>query len=829
MTAVASAGSPHGVPVPTGAGTPSVLPPEHSAAALAALEFPAALDAVAGFAAGPLGAARIRGRRPGADAEAVREALAAVDEVAALERSGRGVAVAAAPDAAPVLLRLVREGSTLEGRELAVVARLLEAGRRTADELRRVAADAPRAARLAVPLPHADLDRRLARSIDADGAVLDAASPALAAARREVRTARERLVKRLEALLRGVDGGAEDATITLRNGRYVIPVRRDSRQRPDGIVHDESSSGATLFIEPSATIPLGNAEREAEIAEEREVRRVLAELTVLLRPWAESLAGVQEMCVAADDLAARGRYAARCDAVAPAVGAPGAPIVVRGGRHPILLARGIPVVPFDLILAPGERTVLVSGPNTGGKTVFLKAVGLLAALAQSGIVPPLGAGSSLPLFHRFHADIGDHQSIAADLSTFSAHMAEVRRILDDADGGTLVLFDEIGSGTDPAEGAALAAATLTALTARGVTTIATTHLGALKELASRIDGVVNASLQFDVAALAPTYRFQKGVPGRSYGLAIARRLGVDAAVLAAADALVSTEERRLDQLLAAAEARSAELDRRERELADRTLDAENLAARLTATEATQGAREAALEAREKAAEREKRSKSRDLLLDARQTVEEALALARKAATDAEAREARRRLEDAAGVERAALRDLETGVEGREAGGARDAGDGNFVIGESVRTSAGVSGVVAEVRRDGRVVVVAGGIRLTVSATDLSRDPRLPSPVSRPATRDSRPTSHVSPLPSHDATEIDLRGLTGDEAESVTHAALDAAVLGEAPFLRIIHGMGTGVVRERVQRVLKADRRVRAFAFAPRNQGGTGVTVAEFSS
>ncbi|HEV2291769.1 MAG TPA: Smr/MutS family protein [Gemmatimonadales bacterium] len=827
--------------MPTGAGTPSVLPPEHCAAALAALEFPAALDAVATFAAGPLGAHRIRSRRPSADLAAVREALAAVEEVAALERSGRGLAISAAPDAAPALSRLRREGSVLEGSELALVARLLEAGRRTSDEIGRVALEAPRAARLAVPLPTPELDRRLARSIDADGAVLDTASPALAEARREVQGARAKLVKRLEALLRGAEGAPDEAAITLRNGRYVIPVRRDSRKRPDGIVHDESASGTTLFIEPAETIPLGNALREAEVAEEREVRRVLAELSALLRPWAPSLAGVQEMCIAVDDLAARGRYAARCDAVAPEIGGPGSVLVIRHGRHPILLARGIAVVPFDLVLERGERTVLVSGPNTGGKTVFLKAVGLLSALAQSGIVPPLAAGSSLPLFRQFHADIGDHQSIAADLSTFSAHVAEVRRILDGADDATLVLFDEIGSGTDPAEGAALAAATLTALTARGVTTIATTHLGALKDLATRIGGVVNASLQFDVAALAPTYRFQKGVPGRSYGLAIARRLGVDAAVLAAAEALVSTEERRLDQLLAAAEAKGAELDRRARELDDRALDAGNVAARLAAQETSQAEREAALAAREKEAEREKRSRSRDFLLEARQTVEDALALARKAATEEDAREARRKLEAAAGAEREGLERLEGSEEGRvkrEKGrGRREEGRGKgeahegrevFTAGDLVQTAGGVSGEVIVVRRDGKVVVAAGAIRLTVDAAELARVPRLPTRDSRPATRATRPATH-DPRPTTHDHEIDLRGMTGDEAEMVTAAAVDAAVLGEAPFLRIIHGMGTGVVRERVQRVLKADKRVKTFAFAPRNQGGTGVTVAEFAT
>lgn len=826
MTAAPSADSLHGVPVPTGAGTPSALHPDQSDAALAALEFSAALDAVATFAAGPLGAARIRARRPSSSLEWIREELAATGEVAGLERSGRGLAVAPAPDAVPQLRRLERAGSVLEGHELALLARLLEAGRRTSEELSRVATEAPRAARLAVPLPDRRVDQRLARSIDLDGGVLDTASPALADARKEVQGSRSRLVKRLETLLRSAEGAADEAAITVRNGRYVIPVRKDARKRIDGIIHDESSSGATLFIEPAETIPLGNALREAEVAEEREVRRVLAELTAELRPWADPLLGVHEMCVAADDLAARGRYAARCDAAVPEMEEAGAPVVIRNGRHPILLARGISVVPFDLLLERGERTVLVSGPNTGGKTVFLKAVGLLSALAQSGIIPPVAAGSALPLFRRYHADIGDHQSIAADLSTFSAHVAEVRRILNDADDATLVLFDEIGSGTDPAEGAALAAATLTALTRRGVTTIATTHLGALKDLATRISGVVNASLQFDLAALAPTYRFQKGVPGRSYGLAIAKRLGVDSGVLAEAESLVSKEERRLDELLAAAEAKAAELDKRAAALELDRLDAENLTARLKLQEESQRAREETLKQREKESEREKRQRSRDYLLEARQTVEEALTLARKATSEDEAREARRKLEEAAGVEKRAL-------EADGAHGARETREQprEVAVGDAVRTSSGASGVVAEIRRDGKVVVAAGAVRVTVAAEELSRVAGRGSRDSRGTKHDARSTNSHAPRTTHDAppTEIDLRGLTGDEAESVTLAALDAAVLGEAAYLRIIHGMGTGVVRERVQRVLKGDRRVKSYAFAPRNQGGTGVTVAELSS
>ena len=339
----------------------------------------------------------------------------------------------------------------------------------------------------------------------------------------------------------------------------MIPVRRDSRSRPAGIVHDESGSAGTLFIEPSDAIELGNALREAQVDEERETLRVLRELTDLLRPQVSQVRDAVEMCVAVDDLVARARYAVASHAEAPEVAAAPTALKIVNGRHPLLLAGSEPVIPFDLELDQQERTLLISGPNTGGKTVLLKAVGLAAALAGSGIIPPVGPGSRLPIFRRFYADIGDRQSIAASLSTFSAHVRMLRRVLEEADDATLVLLDEIGSGTDPAEGAALAGATLVSLTQRGSVALATTHLGTLKDLASHTPGIINASLQFDAVTLTPTYRFLKGVPGRSYGLAIARRLGVGAEILADAEARVPDAERSLDTLLAAVEQREREL------------------------------------------------------------------------------------------------------------------------------------------------------------------------------------------------------------------------------------------------------------------------------
>ncbi|HEV8612298.1 MAG TPA: hypothetical protein VGQ73_02235, partial [Gemmatimonadales bacterium] len=486
MTVLDSTAVPDGVSAHWSAGTPSPLGPEASAA-LEVLEFRGVLDLVADGAAGPLGAARVRGRQPSSDLEWIRAELAPVAELLGVFADGGSLDVLPVPELAAVLSRLRLEGSVLEGRELVAIQRTLVAARAAAAELRRIAPIAPLTASRLAPVPEAALEKRIGQVVDESGAVLDSASPALLRARREIQASRERLVKKLETVLRGVDAKAVDAgaSVTMRNGRYVIPVRRDSRARPEGIVHDESASAGTLFVEPTATVELGNALRAAIAEAEREALRVLRELTERLRPHADPLEQAHEMCVALDDLLARVRFARSAAAAVPTMLESGAGMVVRQARHPLLLGRGIEVVPFELELAEAECTLVISGPNAGGKTVLLKTVGLAAALAQSGIVPPLGPGSALPVFERIVADIGDHQSIAADLSTFSGHVAVLRRMLEQAEPATLILIDEIGSGTDPAEGAALAAAALRALTAAGARTIATTHLGALKALASQ--------------------------------------------------------------------------------------------------------------------------------------------------------------------------------------------------------------------------------------------------------------------------------------------------------------------------------------------------------
>lgn len=802
-----------GVPSHRGSGTPLPLDPATSADALAALEFQAVLDVVAGYAAGPLGASQLRTRRPTADAGWIRWELALVGELLAVLRRGDRLEVPPVPELKGALGRLRMDGSVLEISELAAVRVTLAAGRTVAQELERLAEACPMVAALRAPPADRTVERMLELAVGDDGELLDTASPALAAARREVHAARERLVRRLESLLRDLDSAAvpAGATVTMRGGRYVIPVRRDARARPEGIIHDESGSAGTLFLEPSAAIELGNAVRAAIIAEERETLVVLRDLTERLRPLRDTIAALHAVAVEVDTILARARWARDTNGEVPGVGEVGSKLVLRGARHPLLLARGIKVVPFDLVLDGAERTLLISGPNTGGKTVLLKATGLMLALAQAGIVPPIGAECVLPIVRRLFVDIGDHQSLAADLSTFSAHVAELRRILESSEAGTIVILDEVGSGTDPAEGGALAMAILETLTRRGVLTLATTHLGALKDLATRVPGVVNGSLQFDAATLSPTYRFTKGIPGRSYGLAIARRLGVDPAVLEAAEALVPEAERDLDRLLAQVEAREQALRAEESAVRERVGDVERREAVATMTAELQAAREAELKRQEKEAERERAKQAKAYLLQARKLVEDALALAKGAADEASAKEARRLVEEGVRSESRRLDERDT---------LEPAGSGAIAIGRRVRLSTGTVGEVAEIRSDGKVVVMVGTMRLVVTAASLTPlNAAEAAPKAKPMLRPvDEPTREA-------AYELDLRGMRADEAEAVVLGAIDGAVLAEQPHLAIIHGMGTGALRDMVRRLLTHDKRVASFDFAQRQQGGTGVTIA----
>lgn len=781
--------------------------------ALQVLQLPAVLRHVAGFASSEPGREAVRSLEPSAMRARVRDELERVDEmVRLLERSGDW-APPPIPAVRGALRKLRVEGSVWEGPALRDCGVLLASARTARAVIGQEGDRYPLLAALAEPLVSMkEEESAIGRVVDEAGDVRDDASRELAGIRRELRGMRGRIVQKLEEYMGGLSDRARvaDASVTVRDGRFVVPVRRVARGEIDGVVHDESATGATLFVEPQVALQLMNRFRELEREEAREVLRILREATDRLRPHAAALLASLDVLIALDSLYARARYARRVDGHAPELLETGVrEYEVVHGRHPLLLAAGEPVVPFDLRMEPGERTLIVSGPNTGGKTVLLKAIGLLSLMTQAGVIPPVGPGSRLPVFRDVFADIGDEQSIEASLSTFSAHLRNLREILDEADAESLVLIDEIGSGTDPSEGGALARSILLEVNGRETFTVATSHLGQLKLLAGEASGVVNASLQFDAEALAPTYRLVKGVPGRSYGLAIARRLGFPEAVLDRAEADVPEGERDVGQLL-------VELEQKERQTAEALEELESMRGEVVRLRDELEERRAAVERRETDAERRARQQARDLLLDARQEVESAIrdlraaagSGANEAAFEEAASVARRR------VEAAARRQSErTPAPRRAAAPAPDVEEG-----ATVRIAAtGAVGTVVEIR-DGRAFVETGGLRLDVPLDGLEA-----AEPEREARRDRGGWTGPSPDASH---EVDLRGLRADEIRGRLLPALDAAHQADLRSLRIIHGKGTGALREVVAELLGDDARVTDFRAGRLGEGGTGVTVAE---
>jgi len=796
--------------------------------ALGVLELPRALALVAERASSPLGADRVRAFEPTTVRSAIEHRLSRVSAARVLSSPDHGWAPEPVPDLIQSLARLAVAGTVWTGVELRAAVILFRSSRRTrealTDERRPAAARAMLADLHGRLVDHVESERHIDRAIADDGSVRDDASPLLRRVRRELRTAEGELVSLLERIMARLESHQQvsDASVTVRNGRYVIPVRRDARAVVGGIVQDTSASGATLFVEPPAAIEAGNRMRELEAEEREEVERILAALTDELRPLGPAMHDALDALIELDTLYACARFADDFDCSVPALGSPADGFVIRRGRHPLLLAQGVPVVPFDLTMDPPERTLLVSGPNTGGKTVLLKSVALCSVLVQCGVPAPVGAESRLAVFDDVFADVGDEQSIQASLSTFSAHVRNLGDILARATSSSLVLIDELGSGTDPLEGAALGGAVLEALTARGTLTLATTHLGALKELATEVAGVVNASLEFDAVRLAPTYRLIKGVPGRSYGLSIARRLALPEPVIARAEARVPQVERDVEALLADLQERTTILADRERAAAESMADASQRATRVDA-------RERAVRDREREVERRSRQEARQYLLNARAQVEQTVrelqaALASGGDASERVRRARQRVEQLAAEHGEALTALDGDAVPSPppaSAPAAAAPTGALAVGDMVQVPSleGRAGRLLDLQ-DGDAVVAIGAIKMRVPAGTLRRTAQ-PAPEAVVPVAADVPEIHAS-------SEIDVRGMRVMEVEEVVMQAVDAAVRADLPELRIIHGKGTGVLREVVGEMLRKDARVRVVRLGAWNEGGAGVTVAELA-
>jgi DNA mismatch repair protein MutS2 len=775
---------------------------------LRVLEFDRVLEQLAAEAAFSIGAELARGLRPATDFATAHQLARQTAEMRLLDQLGIDIPFSGARDIR-AHLKSAAIGQTLEPGALLECAQVLTTARRARLVLEKVRDRVPLLAAIADAVGdfRAFADD-VEQAISPRGEVLDTASDQLALVRRELRAAEARLEQRAQAALADAlrKGAAQEGLLTERNGRKVIPVRSDSRSLVPGIVHDVSSSGATLFIEPFAVVEAGNAVRELRLAEEREVRRVLQRLTDQLGARAEEATRSLEALGELDLIHAKAKLARKMQAALPPpgdvdgwLGTGGSTRLVRA-RHPLL--RGT-VVPIDIEVGASPQGILITGPNTGGKTVALKTVGLLTLMAQAGLGVPCDDGSRVRFFPKVFADIGDEQSIEQSLSTFSSHLRNIIAILGEADGQTLVLLDELGAGTDPAEGAAIARAVIEELLDRGTTLVATTHHGELKLFAHSDPRLANASVEFDLETLSPTYHLVVGLPGQSNALAIARRLGLDERVVARAAEQLAPGHFELEGLLDEIRAQ-----RREAEAA-------KAAAERAREEAERLRRELALEREHIEEERAA------VLAEARREADDTLARMRREIEQLRRRSVERQFDPVAAQE--ALRQAE-GERARLARAAaprrpaatpvigREIEPGDFV---HVRDIPQLGEVLSPPGEDGRIEVQFGSIRMKVSIDRVDR-------VEKTKPDGNRVVVPVGPPVSH---EIDLRGQRAEAALERFDSYLDAAFRAGLPYVRIIHGKGTGALRAAIREALARHPLVRGYESAPAAEGGDGVTIA----
>jgi DNA mismatch repair protein MutS2 len=668
------------------------------------------------------------------------------------------------------------------------------------------------------------LRARIDRTVDEAGEILDSASAELAAVRKRLRTAQDRVRERLNTMLRSsaLAGVIGEAIVTIRAGRYVIPIRAEAKGKLKGIVHDQSSSGATLFVEPLTVVELNNTWTQASLDAAREEERILDELSREVEARAAALVASLTALARADLWMARARLGMQMDAVRPRAFDDAAELL--SARHPLL---GAGAVPIDLRIGErfGYRALIVTGPNTGGKTVSLKTLGLLVLMNQAGLRVPAAEEARLPIFSRVMADIGDEQSIAQSLSTFSSHLRNVVRFVAVAAPGTLVLLDEIGAGTDPTEGSALAMAIVEQLLSAGATVAATTHYAELKAFAQEHALVTNASVAFDVATLQPTYRLEIGLPGKSQAFAIAQRLGLPAEILEDARSRLAAEHVSMEETLAA-------IGRAEQE---RT---EELARARDEREAAQGERERARSGVSRA-----RSEAAQMLADARRAADEMLARAEREAGEirreltrqrnlrgsragADARAAFDELSERAARARSEVANEAAGA--ATAGGAPAAHDADApqprpgLWGRS-RTLGSAGRIVEVSGRTGRVTIEMEGARVVLPGDDVEI---VAEPIAGPTPRDEEMAELKRRAASRIAPRLDLRGERVEAAIDQLGAYLDEALLAGLDEAVIVHGAGTGALRRSIREFLADHPRVRSTRPGRREEGGDGATVAE---
>ena len=754
--------------------------------------------------------------------------FALIAESAEYLRAGNDLGFGALPDPEEWLAKLEAPGVVLVAAELLDAASLADTAEWLSQDFRASAAKSPLlAARAGSIADLRPLRREIRRTVLPSGEISDDASPELKRIRSSLGRARAGIQKTLERILRerGLPPGED--YVTLRNDRFVIPVRAAERRAVQGVVHASSATGQTLFVEPLETVELNNKLVQLREDEHAEIARLLESLTRMLQdargPLRAAVAAIAEL----DSIFARGRYARRLDCALPEFSGE-ISLSLRSARHPVLddalRRQGRAAVPFHLDLGGGETVLVISGPNTGGKTVALKTVGLAALAAQSGI-PVAAESARLPIFQRVLADIGDEQSIAADLSTFSAHMLNLRAMLEAAGPSSLVLADEMGTGTAPEEGAALAVALLDAFRARGCLTLATTHHDRLKSYAAATPGVVNASVEFDAAALRPTYRLRVGVPGGSSGIDIASQLGLPAEILDQARSLLTPESREAADLIAYLHRTRDRLELAQREAASQARELE--------TERTLLRTEWVERQKKRIAELERK------FAEALKVHEQEIARAIEAVKERELRaqmekQARRKLSDA----RAEARDAADAAVVQHLSDAQtDLGTGAapasvpvrmelLTPGVRVRVRGLPSAVVLRRRDESSAEVEAGPLRMKVALDDITAIVTEAAPAQKPA----RPAVTLEKPAAEDVTadEINVIGCTVEEATRRVDKFIDQAAVAGKPRVRIIHGHGTGALRRELAEFLTGHPLVERIAAEAEDRGGTAITVVELN-
>ncbi|WP_282019971.1 endonuclease MutS2 [Planomicrobium okeanokoites] len=780
--------------------------------ALKTLEFYKIRDEVARYCTSSLGKNHIDKLVPSIEIREVEQLLAEMDEAAQVLRVKNNVPMGGIFDVR-MHARRAQIGGALSPVELMEVSSTIRASRilRQFFEAIREEGD------IQIPLflekkesmpILTQLEHDINACIDDNGGVLDSASPALRSIRQQLRSQESRVRERLESLVRGKNAAKmlSDSIVTIRNDRFVIPVKQEYRSHYGGIIHDQSSSGQTLFIEPDAVVQANNEVRRLKMKEKEEIDRILQMLSAQVQEVAHDIFVMVEVLGEIDMIFAKAKYGSANKCSKPAMNTEGY-INLKKARHPLIPKDE--VVANDIEFGRDITAIVITGPNTGGKTVTLKTVGLCTLMAQAGLPVPALDGSELAVFDQIFADIGDEQSIEQSLSTFSSHMVNIVDILTKFDENSLVIFDELGAGTDPQEGAALAISLLDEVHGRGARVIATTHYPELKAYGYNRPGVANASVEFNVETLSPTYRLLIGVPGRSNAFEISKRLGLPEHIITHAQSFTGTDSRQVDSMIA-----SLEKSRRESEQ-----DAERSSEVLKESEKLKEELAAQLkqyEQKKEQLEEKAREKARKIVDQARAEAEEVISDLRKMQLNQQGTikehqliDAKKRLEGAAPENRI----LKKAAKDKQREVKLKPNDEVKVI------SFGQKGTLVEKVSDKEWIVQIGILKMKLPESDLS--------YTKPEKeKETRTMATLKDRDSHVKLELDLRGERYEDALARVEKYLDDALLSNYHQVSIIHGKGTGALRQGVQQYLKKHPRVKSYRFGEAGEGGSGVTVAE---